>query len=308
MSDLVKPLSDVSKLWLTPTNPLREETIQALQVSTGFSRHQIELALTNCFEELTEPKIKSFLGNHRANPKSKSILHVLPSNVFTSWVHGAVITLLLGHRCLLKPSMREPVFAQAWKKSLQHIDPALAAKVEITSWKDETVKRIDAVVAYGSDETLKKIRTELPASIPLIGYGHKLGVAIIFEEALDGHDQDLFNRIRRDAEPFRLQGCLSPQILYVENFSFPLEHDLKMSLDVAPKIKLFVDWPEVRQALEKFDPYLSCIGFAGSQERGLFLECELRNPARVRICPIGEMQRPPLTWQNGGINLMDLLN
>ena len=110
MNDLVWSLSAVSDLWLDPNHPLRQETIQALQVSTGFNRRQIELSLTNCFEELSAPKLNTYIESFVARKRRvMKVLHVLPSNAFTAWVHGAVTTLLLGHTCYLKPSMREPI-------------------------------------------------------------------------------------------------------------------------------------------------------------------------------------------------------
>jgi hypothetical protein len=83
---------------------------------------------------------------------------------------------------------------------------------------------------------------------------------------------------------------------------------LEAVLDVAPKIRPFEKWTNVLEAVEKFSPYLSCVGYAGSADRGPFLERELAHQDGLRICPIGEMQRPPLSWRNGGIDLADLLN
>jgi hypothetical protein len=102
VSDLIQNLAKVSDLWLDSRQPLRDATIQALQVSTGFSRRQIEMALTNCFEELSESKITAYINSFATSKRiATDVFHILPSNVFTAWVHGAVITLLMGHRCLL---------------------------------------------------------------------------------------------------------------------------------------------------------------------------------------------------------------
>ena len=241
--------------------------------------------------------------------ESISVLHILPSNAFTAWVHGAVITLLCGRRCLLKPSSREPVFARAWRKSLSEIDPDLAEKVEIVSWDLDRISACGAVIAYGSDETLQAIRSKLPSGVRFAGYGHKLSVGIIFEEALaDGLSDELLERVRADAEPFRLQGCLSPQILYVENEHPVRWPALKATLDVSPKIRPFTEWENLRPELAKLSPYLSCVGYAGRPEKEEFLENELRDLKIRRVCPLGRMQRPPLSWRNGGIFLPDLLN
>jgi len=314
MNPRVQSLGQVTEFWLDPIGPFREETIQALQVSTALSRRQIEMALGNCFEELTEEKLRHFLTSSPAvsggdSGTRRTTLHILPSNVFTAWVHGAVIALLLGHRCLLKPSAREPVFARAWQKSLEEIDPVLAEQDAVVSWDEKLLQESHAVVAYGSDETLQQIRSQALPGARFAGYGHKLSVGIIFQEALEESSTDaLLDRARRDAEPFRLQGCLSPQILYVEDPQFNRWPELEIVVDVMPKIKPFTQWADVLRELGKFTPYLSCVGYAGSSERGAFLERELRGSLVSRVCPLGEMQRPPLSWPNSGIDLANLLH
>lgn len=310
MSDLLQSLGKVSEIWLNSDHPLREETIQALQVSTSFSRRQIEMAFTNCFEELRLPKITAYVSSFgTAKRRNMDVFHVLPANAFTAWVHGAVITLLLGHRAILKPSGREPVFARAWKKSLDLVDPELSGRVDIGAWDENKLRDFPAVIAYGSDETLQKIRSLLAPGTRFAGYGHKLSVGVIFEEAMkEASSEALLAAIQKDAEPFRLQGCLSPQILYVQNPRGLHWPELEAVLDASPRVRPFQKWDDLYPELGKFTPYLSCVGYAGPEAQGPFLE-EALEPYHVsRVCPIGEMQRPPLSWQNGGINLVNLLN
>jgi len=45
--------------WIPPT-PCANKPFEALRISTGFSRRQIELALINCFVELTPEKMSVF--------------------------------------------------------------------------------------------------------------------------------------------------------------------------------------------------------------------------------------------------------
>ncbi len=307
MKEIIQNLGKVSESWLNPKHPLREETIQALQVSTGYSRRQIEMALTNCFEELSPPKIAAYVSSFgTAKRRNLEVFHVLPSNAFTAWVHGAVITLLLGHRCLLKPSAREPVFPRAWKKSLDEAAPDLSHRVEIVAWDEKKLQETPAVIAYGSDETLAKLRALLRPGIRFAGYGHKLSVGVLFEDALT-HSEELLESVRQDAEPFRLQGCLSPQILYVQHPHWNRWREIEAVLEVVPRLRPFAEWDDLRTELRKFSPYLSCVGVAGAEDED-FLAQELASYGVTRICPIGQMQRPPLDWQNGGINLADLLN
>ena len=310
MSNQAQALGQIAEIWLDPQHPLRKETVEALRVSTGLNQRQIELAFANCFEELLPPKINAYAASFDVVKRRHiDVFHILPANAFTAWVHGAVITLLSGHRCLLKPSSREPVFARAWKRSLEMASPELASQVDIVAWDENKLRACEAVVAYGADETLDKIRKVLRPGTRFAGYGHKLSIGILFEEALgtEAHEQ-LLSDIREAADPFRLQGCLSPQILYLQTPRSSLRSELEATLDVAPRVVSFEAWPSLSKELEKFNPYLSCVGYAGEKEREAMLARELSACQVSRVCPIGQMQRPPLSWQNGGIDLVNLLN
>jgi len=109
------------------------------------------------------------------------------------------------------------VFAPLWKRSVQQADAALAESVEVVRWDERLLERYDAVVAYGSDETISAIQARLAPSHRFVGYGHKFSAAIVWREAMRGNNRvTLLAQLRRDAEPFNLQGCLSPQVVYLE--------------------------------------------------------------------------------------------
>ena len=74
------------------------------------------------------------------------------------------------------------------------------------------------------------------------------------------------------------------------------------------KLKPFQQWEDILLSLRKFHPYLSCLGYAGELSASHFLETELHHHEGLRICALGEMQRPSLAWRNGGIDLADLLH
>jgi hypothetical protein len=308
MSHRIQSLAKVSDLWLDSSNGLRQKTVQALQVSTGLSPHQIDLALKNCFEELSQASLERWVSARPSSRADRSILHVLPSNAFTAWVHGATLSLLAGFQCDLKASSREPIFANAWKTSLEKIDPALGQPVRIVSWDEKNLSQYHAVAAYGSDETLQKIKAVLPPDILFAGFGHKLSVGIVFEEALGEDKATWLEKIVADATAFRLQGCLSPQILYMENYQDSRWIELDTRLDVAPKIRPFTNWVELKETLRKFVPYLSAVGYAGGKDRESQIAEDFSEFELSRVCPLGEMQRPPLTWRNGGVDWSNLLH
>ncbi len=306
--ELTRLLAEVSDLWLDPETPWRQAAIDALMVSTGYTRPAVLRAVENCFSVVTRPDLEALLNS--APPRGKrdpqTILHIAAGNVFTAWLHGAVITLLLGNRCWLKPSSREPVFAAWWKKSVAQVDAGLGAAIQIVAWDTSLRDQVDKVVAYGNDNTLAELRAYFQP-VPVIGYGSKLSVAIAFEESMQ---QDAWTYWReqalRDIEPFDLEGCLSPQLIYVEGQNRKLWLMLQTSRPF-PQITNFMTLAVLRQGIEKHRALLSCIGIAGNPDRvNQIREC-LALPRSVRLCLLGEMQKPELTWNNGGISLLEEL-
>jgi hypothetical protein len=313
VKDVARTLGLVARRWLDADDSLRGQTVQALQVSTGFRANQIERALSNAFEELRVSKLRSFVAQEiRTHDTAtagvcRTVLHILPSNVFTAWLPAAVTTLLLGHRCLLKPSAGEPVFAPAWKRSIAQEDPVLAELVEIVAWNEDLLHIADAVIVYGSGDTIASIQSRVPSGTCFVGYGHKLSVGVIFREAWEEERTKVLEALRRDLEPFGLAGCLSPQILFVEGGTLSQTAELQRALPVMPRIEPFGSLDQVHHRLAILFPYMSELGYAGPSSRLTSHRAKFEALGITRICPIGQMQKPPLTWRNGGISLVDTL-
>ncbi len=310
-SSTLASLARVSDRWLNRSFAPRLKAMEALAVSTGFSAPMIAQAIDAAFEELTASHLHLYVQEESLPLdalKGKTIVHILPSNVFTAWVPGVYISLLLGADLWLKPSTREPVFAPLWLNSLKEIDPALAARIRIAPWDPALLATAHHVIAYGSDETLRQIENHLPPSVSLIGFGSKMSVAVVFREAFQGRERaTLLDRLLADIVPFRLQGCLSPQTLYVEGKGFEEQHVLQSRVDRMPQIRPFDSWEEVENDLRTNQGHLSCLGYAGSPERLKAYIPALERLGFSRICPLGEMQKPPLSWRNGGISLVEKL-
>jgi hypothetical protein len=307
-----RTLGRVTDRWLDANDPLRKEAILALQVSTGFTRSMIEQAIKAAFQELTEDKILAYLAAEPGFAQRQSVptpvLHILAGNVFTAWLPGAVTTLLLGADCLLKPSMHERVFAPLWKRSLEQVDPVLAERVTIVPWSDALLENARAVVAYGSDETLETLQAKIAPGTRFIGYGHKISIGVIFKEALASEAVPaLIETLGQDIRPFDLEGCLSPRILYVEGDYLTEFNRLPPEVTVMPDIYTFASWESLMFRLAAFKPHLSELGYAGPEARIQAVRSDLEELGFTRVCPMGQMQQPPLTWRNGGISLVDAL-
>jgi|GEM_PF-2710001 len=298
-------LGQVSELWLNHRDSFRANALAALQVSTGYSVEMLDYALDAVFSEITLSKLQVYSLSSPLKPplKKLTVLHVAAGNVFTAWLHGVVISLLLGHRVRIKPSSGERVFPALWHQSVQRIDTLAAEAIAIVDWNESVLKEADIIVAYGADETLKAIHEKI-GSKPFIGYGHKISAAIIFAEA-GSSDTEVLQALWRDIDTFDLQGCLSPQVVYVEGNAHKFEEVFRKRKPSGPlpRWKAFKRLDSVWNDLAPVQKHLSCLGVAGSEAQLADVRMHYQNNPAIRICPVGDMQRPPLAWLNGGIDL-----
>jgi hypothetical protein len=148
-------------------------------------------------------------GSLQAIPP-RTIIHILSGNTPHAALQSLVRGLLIGSHNLCKlPSAGLPeaeAFAAALPQSLRE-------RIEFSSTFDDAwPKRADAIIAFGSDETLNHFRH--PArqhKLIFIGYGHRISLAIVFDDP----DFASIPHAARDVSLFDQQGCLSPHCVYV---------------------------------------------------------------------------------------------
>jgi hypothetical protein len=137
------------------------------------------------------------------------ILHVVSGNTPHAALQSLVGGLLLGSRNLVKlPRGGLPAVEQF----LPALPGELRALVEVAEeLPDAWWTAAEAVLAYGSDETIAALRACAPVGTTFIGHGHKVSFGVVWE------DPDLLSCVgaARDVSRFDQQGCLSPHLFYV---------------------------------------------------------------------------------------------
>jgi hypothetical protein len=139
-------------------------------------------------------------------------------------------SLLVKSAVLLRPSRNDLTWSAIFAKALAEALPDLAGCMAVLHWKAErslltdlVLSSVDLVVAYGSDETLDRIRKSIPLATPFVPYRHRLGVALIGREALGRSDpngpgsamESAWN-VARAVALFDQRGCVSPHAVFVE--------------------------------------------------------------------------------------------
>jgi hypothetical protein len=244
---LIRLLSDVAESWLQPDYPFRLMALEQGPKATGFSAPTLAAGLDAFFRELTEKNLHDLLvqdlghaqrldalsatnadaSAHRAAIARgpEFLVHIaaggIPNPVFTGIVLGVLLRSAQFVKCARGSSLLPRLFAH----SLYDADPKLGACLEIAEWPGGSAHletplfhEADCVTATGSDETLEKIRRQIPAKTRFLGYGHRVSFAFIAHEALSGfHPQKIAVRAATDIVAWNQLGCLSPHVIYVEN-------------------------------------------------------------------------------------------
>ena len=121
---------------------------------------------------------------------------------------------------LVKASSSASLLPLRFARSLAEVDPELATSLSVVTWpggqtalEEMAFSRADVVIASGSEQTLAAIRPRVRGQF--IGYGHKVSFSLIAKEVL-ADTTEVARQTAYDVMLFDQQGCLSPQLVYVE--------------------------------------------------------------------------------------------
>jgi Acyl-CoA reductase (LuxC) len=157
---------------------------------------------------LDRPKLRHGLRSRALAPQHLYIVAAgnLPISTWQALLRG----LLLGSPITLKLSRRQNT---ASLRFLRALPPALRRLVNVTDTiQVAQIQRASVVMAFGSNETLAAIKTQLRPEQRFIGYGHK--VSFLWLPAQRSFSPRLLLDLMQDLSTYDQLGCLSPQALY----------------------------------------------------------------------------------------------
>jgi hypothetical protein len=227
---------------LDPVDPLRREADALLPVVTGFDAEMVRLGLTATLQTFRAPQLQRFVAQDFANPKvldgfqpalkggavrafGPSLLaHVWAGNVPGLPLWSLACGLLVKAGNIGKLPSAEPVFATLLARLLCEVHPPLADCLAVVWWKGgqpgpaaTLYRAADTVLAYGGNVALREVRDQVPVATRFIGFGHKLGLALVGRAALDRQrGPAAARRAALDIARWDQQGCYSAHAVYVE--------------------------------------------------------------------------------------------
>jgi hypothetical protein len=139
----------------------------------------------------------------------RTLLHVVSGNTPHAALQSLTRGLLLqSHNRVKLPSEGLPE-VDAFIAALPGF---LAERVELaTTLPDAWLREADAVIVFGSDETIAQLRMRTRSGCPFMPHGHRVSFGIVF----DGADDASIDAAAKDVSLYDQQGCLSPHVIYV---------------------------------------------------------------------------------------------
>ena len=241
---IISKLTEAASLWLSPDYELRKLALAADPAETGFPREVLAAGLDACFSEWTQENFFGLLNQEFGDPTRlqsfgslsshslamvhgpQLIAHIAPGNLPAPIFQSIAFGLLLRSAQFVKCASGKSLLPRLFGHSLHYVDPGLASALEIAEWdggnemlEGELFKEADCVVATGSDKTVNTIRKRLPLGKQFIGYGHRVSLGYIEQLANEVMGtQTIITRAADDVVAWNQQGCLSPHVIYVEEF------------------------------------------------------------------------------------------
>lgn len=374
--------------FLDPQSDERREAEAALPTETGLSPAMIRHTLPLVFQEYRAERLAELLQEELENLNSLDSFvtingkqrraygpalttHVLAGNLPGAGLDSVIFSLLVKSAALVKTSSQTSTLPLLFTRTLTQVDPELGACLAVVTWaggnlalEEVAFGRADLVIASGSDKSLATIRPQVHGKF--IGYGHKVSFAVITKDALS----DARSPARKagyDVALFDQQGCLSPQLIYVEEggtvspqecasllaealtewerilprgqisqessvairrvrdeaewqalagkdvilqaspngTAWTVIYDGDPTFVPSPlyrtiRIKPLSSLTQLHDLLSPWQLYLEAVGVATGTTHPTPLAEILGQAGVSRICPIGAMQTPPLSWRHGG--------
>jgi len=222
-------LANAFDCWRDREFPKRRETVAQIASAWSYTAALLDESLDALLEPFRTYALRSF--GARVPSRRDVIGFIMPGNVPGAGLHEFSTALIAGSGLIVKTSSAEPLFFDAFARTIAEVDPQVGARIAVFNWsRGQTYltqafrAACDWIVAFGNDATLTglsaaEITTTSNKSIfpnmQLVGFGSGVSGALVMTEALRGRT-DVLNALARDITLFEQRGCLSPHHIFVE--------------------------------------------------------------------------------------------
>lgn len=213
-------LKSIAGDWLDAKYCLRKQAIELAAPEFCLSQPSFALALDWIFQQWIMPGKLCEVTAISPFPFAKFAVQILAGNTPAMMAQGLLQAILLGITQYIKLPARQTIFATLLQKSIYKLIPELAQLLTIDTWHNQLtqlyhgIAQADVVLAYGSDDTISRIRNYIPKKAKYYLHGHRTSAAIIFQDACN---LTTLHDLTYDFLSYDQRGCLSPRVTFIQH-------------------------------------------------------------------------------------------
>ena len=231
-------IADAAQRWCDADFPPRVRATAHIIERTGYSEPAVDYALDRLFSEITaealEATIASELGSLAAldgfvprtgrpdafGAPAGRVCVISSRTTIGVALYPALFALCA--KCEVTVKDREDHFIGAFFETLVQEDRWFADHARAHAWESASdavdLAQFDAVVAFGSDDTLRSIRNACDPNARFTGYGARASAGYITAASLRNPSEHtaLTLGAARDLVLYESEGCLSLHVLFLE--------------------------------------------------------------------------------------------
>lgn len=234
-------LGRVGARFLDPGDPLRAAALELLPPTSGLSAPMAAAVLDGMATDWVEERLMAALESEFSPPElldrfvtkgGRAVRAVAPAlcvQVVSGSVPGVGATALLRSLMtkgptLVKPGRGDVVLPVLLAEALREEDPVLGNAAAVVYWpggstgvEDAALTEADVVTAYGDDQAVGELRSRTPVTTRFVAYHHRVSFGVVGRDGLDAaHRHRIASEVAGSVAFFDQRGCVSPQVVYVE--------------------------------------------------------------------------------------------
>ena len=248
--DLANLLGSVGARFRQAGDPLRAEALARIPSEAGLSPAMVRRVVDGMAREWTSSRLSELLrrefpdpsvldrfspdptpadgpgegGQRRLRALGDGVaLHIGAGSVPGVCATSMIRSLLVKTPVLVKPGGGDRALTELFLRGLREADAAAGSAAEVVYWSGgspgpwgEVASLVDRVVVYGSDQVARTVRDAAPATVPVVVYHHRSGVALVGAGALTpGEVGGTARALASAASTFDQRGCVSPHRIWV---------------------------------------------------------------------------------------------
>jgi hypothetical protein len=239
--DVLEALGAAGARFLDPADPIRTEALEQLPESSGLSPAMCRVVLDGMARDWTAERLEALVTAELGSPsvldgfvvagprRARAMGPSLAVQVVAGGVPGVSVTallrsLLVKGPTLLKPGRGDLVLPTLFARAIAALDASLADSLGVAYWpggseahEAAALAAADVAVVYGSDETVRSLRTRVPVTTRLVEYHHRVSVGVVGRDALGAKRVEATAaEVAAAVATYDQRGCVSPQVIFVE--------------------------------------------------------------------------------------------